>query len=381
MLAATPPPASAAGPGPTGATARPDPSQLIGVVNIVNRHASASRSVGDAQTANVHARLRAVRGGDSAACASAAPPRPAPAASVAGERKVPAAELAVGQRPAGLNSVPLAGCSRESGLTSWTAGAVEVGTWSTAAGERHTGLQTRGLTFGVDGRTDGGLTVGVALGVARERTEAVDALASLAYFTYRPTASWFVDGLAGYGGLKLPSERAVDGVGNLTGERAGSEWLASLTAGFRGSDAGRDFASFVRLDAAQATLRAFTENEAPGESLQYQRHQVPSLSVVAGAEASSRVGSRFGVLTPRGRIELRHELDRGGLASVGYADDRSGAVYGTPTGGTKQNSLSMSLDATLALSDGWSIGSGYRLELSNSGRASRVDLRLRHAAP
>jgi uncharacterized protein with beta-barrel porin domain len=157
--------------------------------------------------------------------------------------------------------------------------------------------------------------------------------------------------------------------------------MASLGAGYRGRQSTGDFASYLRLDAAQATLRGFSESDGRGDALHYQRQTLPSLSVVAGAEASSRIGSRFGVLVPRGRIELRHDLDRTAVAPVGYADDRAGPLYSTLVGGSRQNTLSMSLDATLAFRDGWSVGSGYQLDLSNQARTTRVDLRLSRGTP
>jgi uncharacterized protein with beta-barrel porin domain len=212
--------------------------------------------------------------------------------------------------------------------------------------------------------------------------EDANVVSGLSYFTWRPAASpWFVDAVAGYGGLKLGATRAGDGTGDAAGARSGVEWMTSIETGYRVADRGRDFASYVRLDAAGASLRSFAESDSAGAGIRYQRQSVPSLKFAAGAEASSTFSSPFGTILPRGRIEFRHEIDRASTAGIGYLDDPGGGIYGTEIAGARLNALSLSLDARLALRDGWSVSSSYRVDHVGDARARRIDLRVERQGP
>ncbi|MEP7058709.1 MAG: autotransporter outer membrane beta-barrel domain-containing protein [Caldimonas sp.] len=355
------------------------------VTTLLNRQAAAARRMAAAQIANLQRRLQALHGSD-AACDRPAPPPPraasAPPPPV--ERPAPAA-LTLGEPPVASRpthaSLPLASCRRSDVGTAWTGGAIEIG--SAKAEGQGFGFHSKGVTLGADRGLGHGLTLGVGVGVARDQdgsaaeggASTTDAVAAAAYLSYRPSNALFIDAIAGYGDLQMSSLRRLDDRISFSGERRGSEQYAALAAGYRLDVGGADLAPYARFDALRATLRGYTETDGGVDALRYQRQGVPALKVAVGVEGSSRIETRLGNLSPRGRVELRHEWDRTGAAPIGYADSASSA-YAVDASESARNAVTTGFGAKLALRDSWSFDAGYTADFSSNARIDRFDFKL-----
>ena len=373
------------------AEGRSDPARDGQVATLLGQQAAAARRVAVAQIGNVQDRLRALHHGDPAACRrDGGSPWPVKRAAEPLEpAAIPASQMPGGAPAVAPASLPLASCQRTDLATAWTAGALEVGSGGANAGGDGFGFHSRGVTFGVDSPLADGMTVGVALGLAHEHADAssdgtanaADAVSAMAYFSFRPWREMFVDAVAGHGGLKMKSTRRVEERRNLSGDRRGTERFASLAAGYRLAIAGADVAPYTRVEVLRAALGSFADVDDSAEALQFQRQTVPSMKVAVGLEGSSQIDTRFGSLMPRGRLELRRELERIGAATMSYADDPSGTAYAIDAAESARSSLSLGVGATLALRRSWSIGADYSTDYSSNTRVSRIDLKLSRALP
>lgn len=367
--------------------ARPDPSRDGRVVTLLNQQAAATRRLSDTQIGNVQGRLQALHGGDPVSCPSqAAAPAPSAAASTAAP-----GNMAIGAEPTAPTqaSLPLASCQRSSLATAWTAGALDVGSTAQIAGGNGFGFHSRGVTFGIDRRIADDINLGFGFGLAHEQADAsgdgtsnaADAASATAYFSYRPWRAFFVDAIAGRGGLKMRSSRRLDERGIAAGDRAAAEQFSSVAAGYRLAIGGADFAPYTRIDSYRATLLGYADSDGGANALRFERQSVPSLKVAVGVEGSSRIETPLGYLSPRGKLEMRREFEGLGTASISYADDSAAQSYATEATALSRNTLSLGLGATLATRDRWSIDAGYALDYSSTARLSRVDLKVSWQLP
>ena len=363
--------------GAGAAAERVDPGADPRVSSLLNQQAAAARWLAATQTHNVQDRLQALHGNDAACNRPERPARPASEPSVDG-RPVSDGGPAVQAMPNPAPSLVLAGCRRHDAGTTWTAGAVEVGAKTEGQGF---GFHSKGVTLGADRTLGQGVKLGLGLGLARDQdgastdsNSAIDALAATAYLSYRPSSALFIDALAGYGDLQMRSVRHLDDRMSVAGERRGSGQYASVAAGYRLGWRGGGFAPYARFDALRTTLRAYTESDGTADALRFQRQSTPALKLALGFEGSSRIETRLGQLSPRGRFEMRHERERSAGAAVSYADAAQTSLA-TDGSETARSSLTAELGATLAQRDSWSIGAGYALDYASNVRTNRFDLK------
>lgn len=381
---------------------RTDPSRDARITTLLSQQAQAVRRSADAQIGNVHGRLLQLHGDDSAFCdpPERAPARMSLAAASADAPGPDATTAAAGSSVAEVGSaivlpstpsaappvtLPLNACRRSSAATAWTAGALVVGA-STAVAESSTfGLHSGGVTLGADRRIASNVVLGVGIGLARERADAVgdgvwngaEAQSAVVYLGYRPTPALFIDALAGDADLQMRSVRRIgEGAASLAVERPGAQRFASLAAGYRLDVAGAELAPYTRLDVQETTLQAAAETDGGSDALQYQRQNAPSLKLALGIEGASRIETRYGALSPRGRFEMRHEFERTGAASVAYADSAAGQGYAVDATAAQRTGWSAGISAALGLRDHWSVGAGYAVDRSGGGSVNRVDLTL-----
>jgi uncharacterized protein with beta-barrel porin domain len=87
-------------------------------------------------------------------------------------------------------------------------------------------------------------------------------------------------------------------------------------------------------------LRPYREADAGVDAFQFERQSVPSLKVTIGIEGSSRVPTRYGALSPRARLEIRHELEGVGSAALGYVDAPAGPQFAVDATAVPRHALS-----------------------------------------
>jgi len=410
---------------------RPDPSKDANVTSLISAQVDTAKRFSKAQIANFQSRMESLhRSGDSGVAPppgskppAAAPAAPKPAVPGATTGASPTADYARGPgsylhasvadaTPRG-SSFPLAGevatllASRSINVASLVDASTGGGSGGSAGGvmgppsfwisgianfgkrlaNGQTGeldFTTDGVSLGVDRRFSSRFAAGIGVGFARDRTEiGTDGSRSRArgvsaaiYGSYHPSNNTFIDGLLGAGTLDFKSTRYVTPIDTFaSGERKGSQYFASLAAGYEFRDAGTLLSPYVRLDYSSDRLKESSETGAGQYALTYFRQTTPSLQGVAGVRAESFNQTNYGWVTPRARVELRHEFQGARESSIGYADLVGGPRFTFSSGALSRNSLLAGIGADFIRRGGLTIGVEYQV-LHNFSHDTQQGIRL-----
>ena len=224
-------------------------------------------------------------------------------------------------------------------LSVWSSGYVNFGGSNDVIPGSGFDFTTSGVTVGADYRFGPTLTAGIGIGYGRDRstiglngTESRAETYSLSlYESYRPWKGWFIDGILGVGTLNFNSDRFVTHTGGFAfGNRSGSEWFGSLTAGYEYKNQRLLLSPYVRVKGVWLTLDPFTEFGDPTGSLAFEQQDVSTITGVLGLRGKYDFLFDWGQVSPRFRVEYNHAFSDGGLAALSYADWIGGPTYFVP---------------------------------------------------
>ncbi len=261
----------------------------------------------------------------------------------------------------------------------WAEGVISFGNRDATGGNGASGFTTQGITVGADRRISDKLVLGMAYGLGRAKTvigtdgsqNDATGISLTAYGSYQPTPETFIDGLVGLGTLEFDTRRFVAPMNDFAlGKRKGSQWFASLAAGYEFRNGGTLFSPYARLDYSADRLQDSTETGAGAFALTYFDQTSSSLQGTLGARAESIHATSFGWVVPRVRAELRHEFTSDRLGYISYADQIGGPRYGLASPGTGRDALVLGIGSEFLLRDGWSFGLDYQLNHSFSQESS-----------
>lgn len=233
----------------------------------------------------------------------------------------------------------------DSRLAFWTAGSVDFGFANVGTQRSGFRFTTGGVTVGADYRVSDHLTVGAGFGYGRDGTDigssgthsSADAYSIALYGSYRPTPSYFIDGVAGAGLLRFDSRRWVtDEAAFANGQRDGHQLFASLSAGYEHRSDRWLFSPYARMLVAESKLNPFSESSAGLGALTYFGQTVTTVSGALGMRTEFAKETRYGMFLPFARVEYQHDFEGQSAANLAYADLASAGpaytVYGTPFG-------------------------------------------------
>ncbi len=351
---------------------RSDPSKDAEVLGLLNAQAAATRRFANAQIGNFQQRMEGLHGGDGqggrydhglsfsidARCRDQAWPTPG---SDCRQPRLGDEAAAVQPQP----EVP--GSGARWGL--WTGGAINSGDRDARGGSAGLDFETSGVSAGGDYRLREDLAIGAGLGYGRDRTDVgergtrsrADSYTVAAYASYHPGQRFYLDGLLGYQWLSFHAQRYVtDTGGRVRGERDGSQWFASVSAGLDYRDQRWLFSPYARLDVARARLDGYTERGDALYALHYRDQDVDTTTTSLGLRVEYRHDTRWGSLSPQLRLEYQHDLHEDSDAQLRYADMLAGPFYRARLQGLDRNRLVFGLGAVLQVERDWMLRLEYR---------------------
>ncbi|MDQ0995413.1 uncharacterized protein with beta-barrel porin domain [Phyllobacterium ifriqiyense] len=255
----------------------------------------------------------------------------------------------------------------------WSGGYVNFGTNDDGAIKLDNTLV--GVSAGVDYRFNPNLTAGIGVGFGRDSTDVGDngtesraeAFSIAAYGSYRPVPGFFLDGLAGYSTMSFDSERYVTSTGDFaSGKRNGDQFFASLTAGYEYRKKGLLMSPYGQLSGSRSTLDAFTEKGADIYNLTYGDQDIDTLSGTFGFRVEHAIRTKWGLLTPRARLEYTHDFEGSSRASVGYADLGT-LPYALDVDAFSQDHFTVGMGFDAQIGEGWNVGFDYRTAFGTDG--------------
>lgn len=356
--------------------ARPDPTQDADVMGVLGAQASAARRFATAQISNFQQRLENLHD----------------ARSDKGFHN--GLTFVVDQRCEGPRRAPASGCERpalrddaaperttdappaNNPFALWTGGAIGSGDREGKAGRSGFDFETSGVSLGADRRIGASFAFGGGIGYGRDDSDIghngsrsdADGYTVAAYGSYHPGDTFFLDGLLGHQWLSFDTRRhiAANG-GQVSGQRDGTQWFASLSAG---ADFRRDrlhLSPYARLDVARATLDAYTEKGDAIYALHYQEQDVDTTTASLGLRMDYRYPVAIGTLSPQLRLEYQHDFQDDSSVTMSYADLIGGPFYRAEVEGLERNRFVFGAGAILQTENDLTLRFEYRTLLGSGG--------------
>ncbi|MEY3753460.1 MAG: hypothetical protein RLY27_41 [Pseudomonadota bacterium] len=221
---------------------------------------------------------------------------------------------------------------QEANLNDSLFGDKQMGIWASGTFDYgsigHNDFRTSGATFGIDYQLNPHVIVGAAIGYGFDNSD-IDTLGTdvkshqttgSVYGVYQTENDWFVDGLLGYGDLKLKNNRYSSADGSVfSANRNGNTVFGSVSVAKLVKVDRVQLQPYARLTQMSSTLNAYNEGSNTN-ALAYDQAKIMSQAVLAGLTASYDIALETGKLTLSAKFELRHNA-RGSLnQTISYAD-------------------------------------------------------------
>ena len=269
---------------------------------------------------------------------------------------------------------PANGPVQSGGLRLWAGGAIALGERDATSQTAEFRIHTSGVSAGMDMRITDSLDLGLGVGYGQERTKVgdedsrmdADSWVGVAYGSWRPAQSVFVDGVLAYGQMTFDTRRrAPVGSGLVTGSRDGSTWFGSVSGGLDRTFGSSRWIGYGRVEAMSASLDAYAEAGSAIWALSYDARDLDSLQGALGVRYERSFIRKDYTWTPGLRLEWRQEFSEGGAQTLRYADWLDGPAYAIGQEGWGRSELNLGLTLDFKGADGWSFSTGADTRLSD----------------
>ncbi|WP_430542654.1 putative Ig domain-containing protein [Xanthomonas sacchari] len=361
---------------------RPDPTQDAQVRGLIDAQAESTRRFAKAQIDNFQRRLeathRGARGFDNGVSFQASSQCRQRDRTLQSDRNLDAQACDPANRDlrddavdggADTASAAPRDATAAGDLGLWVGGAIRSGSLDRQSQRAGVDFQTDGLSLGADYRVSSSFALGAGVGfgrddsdVGRDGSRSKSTAYTLAlYASYHPGQTLFFDTLVGYQLLSYDLRRYVTDNGALAeGDRSGHQWIASLSAGADLQRGDWQITPYARVDAARATLDAYSEAAMAPYALRYEDMDVATTTGNLGLRLEWRRQMTWGRLTPQFRLEYQHDFQGRGDATLGYADIVGGTLYRTGQSVYDRNRLMLGVGVVFSTDQGLSTRVEYR---------------------
>ncbi|MEN5249991.1 autotransporter outer membrane beta-barrel domain-containing protein, partial [Brucella pseudintermedia] len=345
--------------------ARPDPSKDSEVIGLVSAQVQTASRMAQIQIRNLQQRLEQLHG--------------------EGECRKDSIGINVGLDGAQLNPKMAQVCTQRE-LSLWTAGEINMGKSSSEVNTKdkklyHTSI---GVSGGVDYRFSPSFIGGIGFGYGKDTTDVgengTQSRASMfslaAYGSYRPSKSFFLDGVVGYGWLNFESDRFVTATGGMaSGERKGQQLFGSATLGYDYRNEAWLLSPYIRAEAAHTKLESFSETGAGIYNLTYGNQTADLLSTAIGFRGEYTIPMSWGTLKPKARVEYTHDFAGSSRVKLGYTDIGGLLPYTIDARGTTKDSIRIEAGFDAMINGDWSAGLDYSTQIATERGALEHSIR------
>lgn len=361
--------------------ARPDPTRDAEVRGLLDAQAQATQRFANAQINNFQQRLESLHGAGARGLSNSVSinARMRCPEALRGPKQdlcTPQSAMRNGAALADAPDSSLPATTADGAWGAWIGGAIRSGSTDARNGAAGADFETDGLSVGADWRLSKSFVFGAGVGYGRdqsdvgERNSQVDgeSFSVVAYASYHPGETFFLDGLVGYQDMRFDLRRylTING-GSVTGARDGTQWFGSLSSGADIVQGNVQYTPYARLDVSRATLDAYTEQGDAVYSLAYGEQNVDATTGNVGLRVEMKHDTDWGVFTPMFRAEYQHDFKADGFTTMRYADLISGPVYGADVAGFDRSRWMLGLGANFAVDGAYSIRVEYRGVFGSSG--------------
>jgi hypothetical protein len=172
-----------------------------------------------------------------------------------------------------------------SGIGLWLEGSVNFGTHDATESNSSLVYTTDGLSTGFDKRISDGITLGIGVGLANDRTRVgangsrsqAEASSLFSYGSFQLSQNLFIDILLGTGNLDYDLKRQIASTGEIAkGQRSGEQTIGSLAISYHYNDKSLSLSPYARLDFSINKLNAYTEKGVVENAVSYSNETLRS---------------------------------------------------------------------------------------------------------
>ena len=256
----------------------------------------------------------------------------------------------------------------------WASGMIRSGNHDGRNGSADVDFETDGVSIGLDYRFNESFVLGGGVGYGTDSSDVGEngsrsegrAYTFALYGSYSPGEVFFLDGLWGYQKLDYDLRRFVTTNSNfVNGNRGGSQWFGSVSAGADIGAGDWQFTPYARVDVARATLDGYTETGDAIFSLRYEEMEVDTTTGNAGVRIDYRRETSWGIFSPQFRVEYQHDFKGSGAQTMRYADLLSGPFYRAEFSDFDRSRWMFGLGFLFDLENDWSFKLDYRGLIGN----------------
>ena len=256
----------------------------------------------------------------------------------------------------------------------WASGMIRSGNHDGRNGSADVDFETDGVSIGLDYRFNEAFVLGGGVGYGTDSSDVGSngsrsegrAYTFALYGSYSPGEVFFLDGLWGYQTLDYDLRRFVTTNGNfVNGNRGGSQWFGSVSAGADIGAGDWQFTPYARVDVAKATLDGYTETGDAIFALRYEEMEVDTTTGNAGVRIDYRRETSWGIFSPQFRVEYQHDFKGSGAQTMRYADLLSGPFYRATFSDFDRSRWMFGLGLLFDLNNDWSFKVDYRGLIGN----------------
>lgn len=233
---------------------------------------------------------------------------------------------------AGADSLENFGFSEKFGY--FVNGSISVGDYDGGANDgtgrqQSADIRSESLTVGTDYRISDAMVIGGGLSVSRNKSDfttsrggsKIDTLGLTLFGTWYSTDKGYIDAVIDLGSSGYTVSRQINLTENdenpviATGDTSALAASLTLGAGRNFNRAGWEFGPYGRLSLTQANIDGYSETtntraEGFGSALRINSHDVTSMTLSMGGQASTVINTRKAVIIPQIRAEFETEAER-----------------------------------------------------------------------
>ena len=221
----------------------------------------------------------------------------------------------------------------------WTEGSIIVGEQTSSGSDNS--FRTSGLAAGMDTQLLDSVKAGFAFSLVFDKTKIGSdgsynngtAVIGTLYASWKVDKNIFVDAQLGYGALNyLINRYDSDLADDLAGSRSGNMFFLSLIASYDQKNGALKYAPFAGFDAMSGTLNSYTETGDASYILGYDSAHITSGGAIVGLRGQYDMPMAWGMLSPTGRLQIRHAFASDVTQTVYFDSDPSTTYSFTDTG-------------------------------------------------
>ena len=214
------------------------------------------------------------------------------------------------------------------GFSYWSEGNISIGRVGDTSSSSTKVINTNGLTFGADKKTDENKFYGLAFRVAQDNVDVgtigssidMDAYSLTLYASTSKDDTKFLDSLLGFSNLKTDIFNK-NGLHALRGKRNGKQILCAIKLRSTFKKDQFNLAPIGKINLGYTQLDNYTETKSEGLALKYDKQEIQTRIVSIGMMFDDTIGFKNSTIKPNGKLEYSRDFSPSSDSVFSYVSE------------------------------------------------------------